>query len=112
MVIYVTNSRTVKLPKYLRLVKPTNITIHWKALEEHFLMVPLVFRFNHFHGKIHFQNFSQKPPSFKLLSPPPPPPHIVTTATATTTTPHIDGQGLTKVWLTGTRSPEGEFTAQ
>jgi hypothetical protein len=26
-------------------------TIHWKALEEHFLMVQLVFRFNHFRGE-------------------------------------------------------------
>jgi hypothetical protein len=25
----------------LRLLKPTDMTIHWKALEEHFLMVPL-----------------------------------------------------------------------
>jgi hypothetical protein len=24
------------------------MTIHWKALEEHFLMVPLVLQFNHF----------------------------------------------------------------
>jgi hypothetical protein len=30
------------------------MTIHWKALEEHFLMVPLVFQFTH------FLNFSQK----------------------------------------------------
>jgi hypothetical protein len=29
-----------------RLLKPTDMTIHWKALEEHFLMVPLVFRCN------------------------------------------------------------------
>jgi hypothetical protein len=28
--------------------KSTDITIHWKALGEHFLMVPFVFRFNHF----------------------------------------------------------------
>jgi hypothetical protein len=26
--------------------------IHWKALEKHFLMVPLVFRINHFRGKL------------------------------------------------------------
>jgi hypothetical protein len=26
-------------PKYFRLSKPTDMTIHWKALEEHFLMV-------------------------------------------------------------------------
>jgi hypothetical protein len=24
------------------------MTIHWKALDKHILMVPLVFRFNHF----------------------------------------------------------------
>jgi hypothetical protein len=40
--------------------KPTDVTIHWKALEKHFLMVPLVFKFNHFRGKINFLNFSQK----------------------------------------------------
>jgi hypothetical protein len=39
------------------LSKPTFMTIHWKALEEHFLMVPLlVFRFN-FQGEMHFLNF-------------------------------------------------------
>jgi hypothetical protein len=41
--------------KNLRLSKHTDMTIHWKAFEEHFLMVPLVFL-----GKIHFLNFSQK----------------------------------------------------
>jgi hypothetical protein len=34
-----------EIAKELRLLKPTNLTIHWKALEEHFLMVPLVFHF-------------------------------------------------------------------
>jgi hypothetical protein len=34
--------------------------IYWKALEDHFLMVPLVFQFNHFRGKMHFLNFSPK----------------------------------------------------
>jgi hypothetical protein len=33
------------------------VTIHWNALEEHFLMVPLVFRFNHFWGKNAFSEF-------------------------------------------------------
>jgi hypothetical protein len=34
-------------PKILkRFLKPTDMTTHWKALE-HFLMVPLVFRFSH-----------------------------------------------------------------
>jgi hypothetical protein len=53
-------------PKNLKLSKP-DITIHWKALEEHFLMLPLVVRFNHFRGKCtfseFFQNFSNKFPS-------------------------------------------------
>jgi hypothetical protein len=35
----------------LRLSKPTDMTIHWKALDEHFLVVPLVFWFNHFRGE-------------------------------------------------------------
>jgi hypothetical protein len=41
------------------------MTIHWKALEKHFLMEPLVFQFNHFLGQgkgegweMHFLNFS------------------------------------------------------
>jgi hypothetical protein len=60
------------------------MTIHWKALEEHFLMVPLlsdgtiifwwyhcfmmvplVFRINHFWGINTFSEFSPKPPSLK-----------------------------------------------
>jgi hypothetical protein len=48
-------------PKHLRLSKPTDMTIHWKALEEHFLMVPLVFRFNHF-------LIFKKPQSLKSLT--------------------------------------------
>jgi hypothetical protein len=37
-----------KLPQiFLRLSKPTDMAIHWKDLEEHFLMVSLVFQFNH-----------------------------------------------------------------
>jgi hypothetical protein len=44
-----------------------NMTIHWKGLEEHFLMVPLVFRFNHF-GEIKFSEFfSKKPQSLKSI---------------------------------------------
>jgi hypothetical protein len=34
------------------------MTIHWKALEKHFLRVPLVFQFNHFRGKMHVLNFA------------------------------------------------------
>jgi hypothetical protein len=41
--------------KTLRFSKHTDMTIHWKALEEHFLMVPLVLR-----GIMHFLNFSKK----------------------------------------------------
>jgi hypothetical protein len=41
-----------KLPqKHCRNI-PTDTTIHWKDLEEHFLMVPLVFRFDHFHQRL------------------------------------------------------------
>jgi hypothetical protein len=36
------------LQKYSWLSKPTDMTIQWKALENHFLMVPLVFRINSF----------------------------------------------------------------
>jgi hypothetical protein len=34
---------TLKLPKHLRFSKPTDMTIHWNALEEHFMMVALDF---------------------------------------------------------------------
>jgi hypothetical protein len=47
-----------KFQKNLRLLKHTDMTTHWKALEEHFLMVPLVFQFNHFR-EMHFWDFSQ-----------------------------------------------------
>jgi hypothetical protein len=51
------------VPEKLRLLKSTNMTIHWKALEEHFLMAPLVFRFNSFSGGKSI--FSQKNLSLK-----------------------------------------------
>jgi hypothetical protein len=44
-----TEGATHKLPKEF-LLKPTDMTIHWKALEEHFLMVPSI-QFNHFWGR-------------------------------------------------------------
>jgi hypothetical protein len=50
----------------LRLSKPTDMTIHWKTLEAHFLMVPLVFDSTFYGGKMHFLDFSQKTcPSLK-----------------------------------------------
>jgi hypothetical protein len=47
-------------PPNLGLLKPTDMTIHWKALEEHFLMVPLVFQFNHLRGERGFSEFFSK----------------------------------------------------
>jgi hypothetical protein len=44
---------TQKLPK--KLAKPTDMTIHWKALDKHFLMVP----FNHFQGDAFSEFFSK-----------------------------------------------------
>jgi hypothetical protein len=42
------------------------MTIHWEALEEHFLMVPLFFRFIHFWGNNLFSElFARKPQSFR-----------------------------------------------
>jgi hypothetical protein len=41
-------------------------TIHWKALEEDFLMVPLLVVL--FRGKLHFLNFSRKTSVFKGFS--------------------------------------------
>jgi hypothetical protein len=40
----VTKGATQKLsPKNVRLSKHADMTIHWKAIEVHFLMVPIVF---------------------------------------------------------------------
>jgi hypothetical protein len=56
-----------------RLSEPADMTIHWKALEEHFLMVLLVFQFNHFWGKMHFLNlFTKKSQSLKSYAGDPP----------------------------------------
>jgi hypothetical protein len=51
---------TQKLPKQLlkKLSKHTDMTIYWKALEEHFLMVPLVFQF--IFGENAFSEFFSK----------------------------------------------------
>jgi RNAse (barnase) inhibitor barstar len=50
---------THKLHKTFKIIETySDIPIHWKALEEHFLMLPLVFRFKHFWEKM---NFSKKP---------------------------------------------------
>jgi hypothetical protein len=47
-----------------RLSQPTDMTIHWKALEEHFLVVPLV-QFSA--GKCIFWVFLRKPQSLKSV---------------------------------------------
>jgi hypothetical protein len=62
---------TQKLPNKFRLSKHTDMTIHWKALEEHFLMVPLLFRFSHFQGENPFSEFFSKnlsPERVKVVS--------------------------------------------
>jgi hypothetical protein len=42
MATSVTKRGTQKLPKVFKIVETyTDMTIHWKALEEYFLMVPL-----------------------------------------------------------------------
>jgi hypothetical protein len=38
-------------PKDLRLQQHSDLTIHWKALKEHFLMVPLDLGFTYFQGE-------------------------------------------------------------
>jgi hypothetical protein len=52
MVIYVTKvtGQVTEIAKNtLKIAETyTNMTIHWKALEEQFMMVPLVCRFDHF----------------------------------------------------------------
>jgi hypothetical protein len=45
---------------------PSDMTIHWKALEEHFLMVPLVIRFNHL-GNAFSEFFSENLKSLKSI---------------------------------------------
>jgi hypothetical protein len=45
------------------------MTIHWKALEEHFLMVPLSnFLIQPFPGEVHFLDFSQKTSVLEFMS--------------------------------------------
>jgi hypothetical protein len=53
MVTSVTKVGTQKLPKNIK-------TIHWKALEEHFLMAPLVFRLTHLWDKNAFSELFVK----------------------------------------------------
>jgi hypothetical protein len=47
---------------YIKIVETyitgTDMTIHWKALEEHFLMVPLVFQLKPFSGYAFSEFFS------------------------------------------------------
>jgi hypothetical protein len=47
MVTSVTKGGTQKLPQMSKIVD-TDMPIHWKALEDHFMMVPLVCRSTHF----------------------------------------------------------------
>jgi hypothetical protein len=51
-----------------RLLKHTDMTIHRKALEEHFLMTTLAFRFIHSQGKDTFSEFFSKNFSPKVLT--------------------------------------------
>jgi hypothetical protein len=44
------------------------MTIHWKALEQHLLMVNIFFYLPHF-GGMHFPNFSQKTSVLKVHYP-------------------------------------------
>jgi hypothetical protein len=58
----VTEGRDTEIAQKIMIVE-TDMTIHWKALVEHIMMVPLVFQFNHFRifqEEMHFLNFSQK----------------------------------------------------
>jgi hypothetical protein len=50
----VTKGRTQKLPERLTIVEVTDMTIHWKVVEEHFLMVV------HFPVKNAFSEFFSK----------------------------------------------------
>jgi hypothetical protein len=52
---------TQKLAKNVRLSIHTDMTIDWKALEEHVLMVPVVFQFNHFLGENTFSELFSSP---------------------------------------------------
>jgi hypothetical protein len=51
-------------PKDSRLLKHTDMTIHWKALEEHFLMVPLVLQYG---TKMTQTRFSTKLGNYLML---------------------------------------------
>jgi hypothetical protein len=61
MATSITKGGTQKLPKNLRLLKHTDMTIHWEALE-HLLVVP-------FFGENAFSEFTPKPHSL-TFSPP------------------------------------------
>jgi hypothetical protein len=55
-------------PKDIRLSKTTDMTIHWKTLEKHFLMVPLVVQFNNSLGKnVHGTHCSRQVTSAHVL---------------------------------------------
>jgi hypothetical protein len=58
MATSVTRGGTQKLPKYFRLSKYTNMTIHWKALQEHYGTISLSSQ--PFFGKMCLLNFSEK----------------------------------------------------
>jgi hypothetical protein len=62
MLTFDTKGRDTEIaPKNIRLLKPTDMTIHWKALKEHFAMVPLVFAIHPFFGdKNEFSEFFSK----------------------------------------------------
>jgi hypothetical protein len=57
MVTSVTKGRTQTLPK-LRLLKPTDMTILWKALDEHFLISVSIQPISG--GKMNFSEFFSK----------------------------------------------------
>jgi hypothetical protein len=45
------------------------MTIHWKAIDDHLLMVPSVFHFNHFWVKNAFSEFFSEKTGLKQLKP-------------------------------------------
>jgi hypothetical protein len=51
MLASVTNGGTQKLPQNFGMLEHTDMTIHWKALEKHFLIIPLFLWVNHFFGE-------------------------------------------------------------
>jgi hypothetical protein len=69
MMTSVTTARHKNFPKNITLSESTDMTIHWKALEDNFLNGTISFFYStNFGGKMHFLNYPQNPQSLGVHS--------------------------------------------